>query len=79
MNKTDINRIIKEELNSVLHEAAPMFKPSPWKRIDDMEQDLDAYMNYVYTEMGYDGLDNFVSAIQQKALAYKAVKNKVKP
>tara|TARA_Y100001938_G_scaffold16778_1_gene20733 strand:+ start:232 stop:504 length:273 start_codon:yes stop_codon:yes gene_type:complete len=85
MNKTDIIDIIKEELDLILQEPlTEAFDWDPtisnidrtWKSVEDMEQDLDAYVKHAYMAGGYDLLDDLVSSLEQRVKAYRVLRKR---
>ena len=47
-----------------------------WKSVEDMEQDLDAYVKHAYMAGGYDLLDDLVSSLEQRVKAYRVLRKR---
>ena len=83
MKKSIIKRIIKEEEPfpdsgaQSLSQVDPSFKSNialKWKSTEDMESDLDKYIMHAKDSGGYDLLDDLVSSLEQRVIAYKQLR-----
>ena len=62
-----------------LSQVDPSYKSNialKWKSTEDMESDLDKYIMHAKDSGGYDLLDDLVSSLEQRVIAYKEIRKK---